>query len=114
MRLLAVAALLTSSLAVADILPDEVASCRGKAAGATCATADGVVGTCQEISVTRPDYSGGVPPTYKTVKLLGCVATAKAQARVPTTAWLGGALALLALAAGLATRRKATLAPRPA
>lgn len=115
MRLTLALALACSSLALADILPQEVADCRDKAAGAACTTPEGQAGTCQEISVTRPDYSGGVPPKYKSVKMLGCVAAAKGQARVGALPWLGGGLAFLALVAGLlATRRKPGLSAHPA
>lgn len=107
--------LLFASLAFADILPQEVADCRNKAAGAACTTPEGQAGTCQEINVTRPDYSGGVPPKYKSVKMLGCVAAAKGQARVGVLPWLGGGLAFLALVGGLvATRKKPGLAAHPA
>ena len=114
MRLLVAVALTCSSFAFADILPREVADCRDKASGAACTTPEGQAGTCQEMNVTRPDYSDGVPPKYKTVKMLGCVATAKAQARVGVLPWLGAGLAFLALAAGLATRKKPGLAAHPA
>lgn len=92
--------------AFADIIPEEVAVCRGKSAGAACTTPEGHSGTCQETSITRPDYSEGPPPTYKQVKMLSCVATAKGSAR-STLPWLGAGLSFLALLAALVTR------PRP-
>ena len=98
MRLLVLVAVLAVP-AFADIIPDEVAVCRGKAAGAACMT-DGIAGTCVETLVSRPDYSSGIPPKYKQVKMLGCVATAKGSARsVPP--WVGAGLAFLALMAAL-------------
>ena len=73
MRLFLLVALLAAP-AFADIIPDEVAVCRGLAAGAACVT-DGVAGTCVETVVSRPDYSSGIPPKYKQVKMLSCVAS---------------------------------------
>ncbi len=100
MKTLCLLSLLLAMPALADILPDEVASCQGKGAGTACTTPDGEAGTCAKISVTRPDYSNGIPPSYKSVEMLGCVATAKGTARsmVP---WLGGGLAFLALVAAM-------------
>lgn len=89
--------------AFADIIPEEVATCRNKAAGAACTTGEGHAGTCIETSITRPDYSGGVPPTYKQVKMLTCVATAKGSAR-SALPWLGIGLAFLALIAAIRFR----------
>lgn len=86
--------------AFADIIPEEVATCRNKAAGSACTTGEGHAGTCIETSITRPDYSGGVPPTYKAVKMLTCVATAKGSAR-SALPWVGLGLAFLALVAAL-------------
>jgi hypothetical protein len=99
--------LLVAVLAVpafADILPDEVYTCRNKVAGGACTTGDGQAGTCVETLVSRPDYSSGIPPTYKQVKMLSCVATAKGSAR-SILPWLGAGLAFLALLAGLLSRR---------
>jgi len=81
--------------AFADILPDEVASCRGKAGGAACTTPEGQPGTCVETSISRPDYSSGIPPKYTQVKMLSCVAVAKGSAKVALP-WLGLGLAFLA------------------
>lgn len=95
----------------ADVMPDEVATCRGKTAGAPCTTPAGLPGQCIEISFSRPDYSQGVPPTYRPVKLLSCEATTTASARhVTALPWVGVGLAFLALLAALRTRR----APQPA
>jgi hypothetical protein len=105
---------LTALLAVpafADIIPEEVAVCRGQAAGAACTTPEGHAGTCVETSVTRPDYSGGVPPTYKQVKMLSCVATAKGSARASALPWAGAGLGLLALIAALALRPRPVVRP---
>ena len=101
MRLLLLVAVLAVP-AFADIIPDEVAVCRGKAAGAAC-VADGVAGTCVETLVSRPDYSSGIPPKYKQVKMLGCVATAKGSARSGLP-WVGAGLGFLALVAALVLR----------
>jgi hypothetical protein len=95
---------LVSVPALADILPEEVGVCRGKAAGTACTTPDGQAGTCAKMFVTRPDYSSGIPPTYRQVEMLGCVATAKVTAR-SMLPWLGAGLAFLALVAALAGRR---------
>lgn len=99
MRILFLVAVLAGP-AFADIIPEEVATCRNKASGAACTTGEGHAGTCIETSISRPDYSGGVPPTYKAVKMLTCVATAKGSAR-STLPWLGLGLAFLALVAAL-------------
>ncbi|MFZ5438631.1 MAG: hypothetical protein ACOZQL_01415 [Myxococcota bacterium] len=88
--------LLAALPALADILPDEVASCQGKSAGAACTTPEGEPGTCQSITITRPDYSSGIPPKSKQVQMLGCVATAKGTAR-SLLPWVGTGLAFLAL-----------------
>lgn len=105
MKTLWLAAVLVAFPAFADIIPVDVATCRGKAAGTTCVTEDGLQGTCVETSVTRPDYSAGVPPTYKQVTMLSCQATAKGSARV-STGWLGAGLAFLALLGALTVLRK--------
>lgn len=97
------AALLAAAPAAADLIPDEVAACRGQAAGAACTTPDGAPGTCAETLVTRPDYSHGVPPTYRQVTQLACVATAPAPARAWLMPGLGAGLTALALL--LALRR---------
>lgn len=98
--------------ALADILPDEVALCRGKGAGASCTTGDGQSGTCVETSVSRPDYSGGIPPKYTPVKMLACVAAAKGSARVALP-WVGVGLAFLAMLAAF-VRKPRGHAPSPA
>ena len=105
-KLILLAAVLAAP-AFADIIPDEVALCRGKAAGAPCSV-EGQAGTCVETSVSRPDYSSGIPPKYKQVKMLSCVAVAAGSAR-SVTPWLGAALAFLALLAafGFKARRPA-------
>ncbi len=99
MRFFALVAVLAVP-AFADILPDEVALCRGKTAGAACTTGEGQAGTCVETSVTRPDYSSGIPPKYTQVKMLGCVAIAKGSARAALP-WVGVGLGFLALVAAL-------------
>ena len=100
-----------ASSAFADILPDDAAVCRGKAAGAACNTESGQAGTCVETTVSRPDYSSGIPPKYKPVKMLTCVATAKGSARWALP-WLGAGLGFLALVAALAFRpRRPTPTP---
>lgn len=91
--------------AFADVISEEVAACRNKAAGAACTAPEGA-GTCVEISVMRPDYSGGVPPKYKSVKMLSCVATAKGSA-FSALPWVGIGLSFLALLLGAHFR------PRP-
>lgn len=87
---------LLATPALADILPDEVATCRDKQPGAACTTPEGAPGTCVNITVSRPDYSTGIPPKYKQVQMLGCVATAKGTAR-SVLPWVGSGLAFLAL-----------------
>lgn len=110
MRLILLAAVFAAP-AFADIIPQEVASCRGKAAGAACTTGEGHAGTCVETAISRPDYSGGVPPTYKPVQMLACVATAKAQAR-SALPWMGAGLAFLALLAAVVFKpRRPTPSP---
>lgn len=102
---------LLAAPAFADIITEEVAVCRGKSAGAACTTGEGQAGTCVETSVTRPDYSGGVPPTYKQVKMLACVATAKGSAR-SALPWVGVGMGLLALVVALVSRpRRPTALP---
>lgn len=96
MKTLCLVMLLAAVPAFADIVPDEVDACSGKKAGAVCTTPDGEPGTCTSITVSRPDYSGGVPPTYKQVQMLGCVATAKGTAR-SLLPWVGTGLAFLAM-----------------
>jgi len=105
MKTLCLAAVLVALPAFGDIIPQDVALCRSKSAGAACVTEDGLQGTCTEISISRPDYSGGVPPTYKQTKVLSCQATAKGSARV-STGWLGAGLAFLALLGALTLLRK--------
>jgi hypothetical protein len=72
---------LLAAPAFADILPDEVGACQGKAAGSACTTPEGEAGTCSKMSISRPDYSTGIPPTYKQIEMLGCVATAAGNAQ---------------------------------
>ncbi len=103
--------MLLTAPAFADIVPEEVAQCRGKTAGAGCTTPDGLEGTCVEITIGRPDYSQGVPPTYRNIKMLSCEAKAQASAKRPSALpWVGVGLAFLALMAAARTRR----APHPA
>lgn len=99
-----VVVVLSASAALADILPDDVAVCQSKALGAKCVTDEGVEGTCQETLVSRPDYSGGIPPKYKQVKMLTCVTAAKGTARsmVP---WLGLGLGFFAALLAMVLRR---------
>lgn len=106
-RLVLVLGLLATSLALADIIPANSASCRDKGAGAACTMDDGAAGVCAEQLVTRPDYSNGPPPTYKQVKVMICVASSSAMARAPSRSpvWTGLMLALLAGAAAWALRR---------
>ena len=97
--------------AFADILPDDAAVCQGKSAGAACNTEAGQAGTCVETTVSRPDYSTGIPPKYKQVKMLTCVATAKGSAK-SVLPWLGAGMGFLALVAALALRpRRPTPTP---
>jgi hypothetical protein len=97
--------------AFADIIPEEVATCRNKAAGSACTTGEGHAGTCIETTITRPDYSSGIPPTYKPVKMLTCVATAKGSAR-SALPWLGIGLAFLGIVAAFVFKpRRPTAAP---
>ncbi len=105
MRLFFLVLAFASASSLADILPDEVASCRGKDVGAACTTPDGQAGTCAKISVTRPDYSSGIPPTYRPVEMIGCVATAKGTAR-SLSPWLGVGLAFLAVLVAVASRSR--------
>ena len=98
--------------AFADILPDEVGVCRGKSAGAACTTGDGQAGTCADLLVSRPDYSSGIPPKYRQVKMLGCVATAKGSAR-SALPLAGAGLAFLALLAAVVFKPRRP-APSPA
>jgi hypothetical protein len=95
-KTLCLVVLLAAVPAFADIVPDEVGACQGKKTGAACTTPEGEAGTCVNITVSRPDYSGGVPPTYKPVQMLGCVATAKGTAR-SMLPWVGTGLAFLAM-----------------
>jgi len=101
--------------ALADIAPKNSRGCSGKQPGAACTTDDGSAGTCTEQLVSRPDYSNGPPPTYKQVKMVLCVATAPASARVPSLfPTLGGLLlALLATGAALVARRHPGARPSP-
>lgn len=93
-------ALVLSLPAWADIAPDETADCRGKKSGAACTTPEGTAGTCVEMKFSRPDYSQGVPPRgYTTYTALGCKQTAPAPASKSALAWLGAALAFLAMVA---------------
>lgn len=89
--------------AFADIIPEEVAVCRNKSAGSACVTGEGHAGTCVESSISRPDYSTGIPPQYKQVKMLTCVATAKGSAR-SVAPWVGAGLGFLALLAAMGFR----------
>jgi len=98
--------------AFADILPDDVAVCRDKPAGAACNTEAGQAGTCVETTVSRPDYSTGIPPKYKQVKMLTCVATAKGSAR-SVLPWLGAGMGFLALVAAFVLKPRRP-APSPA
>lgn len=104
MRRLLCAVVLISTGAAADILPDDVAVCQSKALGAKCVTDEGVEGTCQETLVSRPDYSGGIPPKYKQVKMLTCVTAAKGTAR-SMLPWFGAGLSFLALLMAMLLRR---------
>ena len=72
--------------------------------GAACTTPEGQPGTCTEISVSRPDYSSGIPPKYTQVKMLGCVAVAKASSKVALP-WVGVGLAFLAMLAAFGASR---------
>ena len=109
-RIFVVVAVLAAP-AFADIIPEEVSLCRGKVSGAACTTEQGQAGTCVETSVTRPDYSSGIPPKYTQVKMLACVATAKGSARVAMP-WVGVGLGFLALLAALVFKpRRPTTSP---
>ncbi|MGV3621101.1 MAG: hypothetical protein ACO1OB_09810 [Archangium sp.] len=109
MKLLTLLFALTALPAFADLITDDVANCRGLTAGAACTTPEGVAGTCVETLVTRPDYSSGVPPTYRQVKMLSCQSTGKATSKI-SSAWLGIGMAFLALIIAIRTRRS----PQPA
>lgn len=109
MKRAALVTALFASAAFADVITEDVASCRGLTAGAPCTTPGGGAGTCVESIVSKLDYSSGVPPTYRDVKVLRCQATAQASSKV-STAWLGVGLAFLALLFAIRTRRH----PQPA
>lgn len=97
--------LVLSLSAWADILPDEQVDCRGKQSGAACTTPDGNAGTCVEMKFSRPDYSQGVPPRgYTTYTALGCKQTVPAASK-SMLAWLGAALAFLAMVAAARSAR---------
>jgi hypothetical protein len=113
MRVLSLAALCLPSLALADIASPAQSACDGKEAGAPCSVG-GLSGTCQEVLVTRPDYSEGPPPTYTQVKVLQCVGTSAGQTRAREAALGGLALAAVALVAARATRRRRPEAVGPA
>ena len=101
--------LLLALPAWADIPPAETADCRGKQAGAACTTPDGNAGTCVEMQFSRPDYSQGVPPRGTTTyTALGCKQTAPAASK-SLLAWLGAALAFLAMVAAA----RGVRSPRP-
>lgn len=88
--------------ALADIAPANAATCQGKQPGAACTMSDGSVGVCTETLVNRPDYSKGIPPGTKQVKMLLCAATSTALARSPAFSPLAAGLFLTLLAAGAA------------
>lgn len=95
--------------AFADVITQDVANCRGLSAGAPCTTPEGGAGTCIETLVTRPDYSNGVPPSYRQVKMLSCQASGKATSKV-STAWLGLGMAFVALMFAIRMRRTPQIA----
>jgi hypothetical protein len=101
--------------ALADIPPANAASCQGKQAGAACTMDDGSAGVCSETVVSRPDYSKGIPPGTKQVKMLLCAPTATAMARSPAFSPLATGLFLTLLAAGAAwaVRRRPDGRPSP-
>lgn len=101
LRLLALLALGLASPALADIAPDNLAGCRGKAAGAACTMDDGAAGVCTKTTISRPDYSQGVPPTYKQVEVLLCASSGATVARTGLSPLVLGVLLSL-LAAGAA------------
>ena len=99
-------ALLVPLLSFGDIAPEGAAECTGKSAGSACTLPGGIAGQCQTVSVTRPDYSKGVPPGSKQVEMVLCVATTTASARSMNLAVLA-ALALGMFGVASLWRRRA-------
>jgi hypothetical protein len=107
------AVLISAGSARADVLPDDVAVCQSKSAGEKCVTDDVQEGVCVERLVTRLDYSQGIPPKTKQVKMLGCVTSAKGTARsmVP---WFGFGMGFFALLLAMFFRGRPPRAPAAA
>lgn len=95
---------LASTQVWADIPPQDTAGCRNALAGAACITDTGGAGTCVEEMVSRPDYSGGVPPKFVQVKTLRCNAEI-ASTQKNTASFTVLAAALLAML-GYGLRRR--------
>lgn len=105
MKLPLLALVVVAFPAFADVIPEDVAVCQGQQAGGACTTPDGKEGTCIERLVTRLDYSKGIPPGTKQVKMLSCQAKASAQARSMSPTWLGLGLAFLAVVGALGLKK---------
>jgi hypothetical protein len=101
--------------AFADIPPANSAACQGKSAGTACTMDDGTAGVCTESVVNRPDYSKGIPPGTKQVKVMLCAPASAAMARAPAFSPLAAGLFLTLLAAGAAwaVRRRPDGRPSP-
>ena len=105
--------LLLSSQAWADIPPEDPAtlpdlSCVGQFPGAAC----GKGGECTAKKVRRPDFTNGVPPTWKWTEVLICKGP---QSVKPPLVVLFGLLLLLVVGATKAwatTERTRWFAPR--
>ena len=106
LRLSALLVVLSASVCLGDVIPPDVSACDGLQPGATCTTFGGSAGTCVESVTSRLDYSTGIPPKSKQVKVLMCVASGEARSVTPV---LGLGLAMGAVALALATRRRPPL-----
>lgn len=89
--------LVLSSLAFADIPPDEDGvmpdlSCVGQAVGASC----GNGGRCEKLKVRRPDFSNGGVPTWGFTDVMVCRG-AKSNATLLAGVGLAALFSLLAL-----------------
>ncbi|MBM4779707.1 MAG: hypothetical protein GQE15_18540 [Archangiaceae bacterium] len=71
-RLLLVATLALSSVALADLVSDTESACRDKKAGDAC-RASLSAGVCTASKCSRNDYSEGIPPKQKVVDCLKCL-----------------------------------------
>jgi MYXO-CTERM domain-containing protein len=103
--LLALAAIASApSGARADIAPSGQAECDGKKPGDKCKL-DGAAGTCEATKCTRPDYSKGPPPTYRSVDCVLCRPTKKSEAE-SAAPMLAAGVGLVLLGGALALRRR--------